>query len=138
MDIPKLTSRWCWRGVFTFYLVHRDGSVQRVVVPNEITADGLQHTVQLWAGEVTQEFDLLRVEDEAGTEYAEKTPAQEVLTAQLRQTVMFDHDEANFHIRRVQLYAGTVLVAETAVDIIKSDDQSLTVQRDDYLQEGAT
>jgi len=126
----KIQSRWGWRGVFEFFI--DDGEAIRY--HNEITPEGVQHVLNMMVGDEARAFDTITLENEAGTETASKTIIPEVLTGKLRSTVLFDHTEANFHIKRAQLWADTVKIAETPVDIQKTNSQSLTVVRSDTLE----
>lgn len=96
-----------------------------------ITADGIALTIGLWK----EAFDKIELLDITEAESTEKTPVNEEETGYLQETAFFPHDEANYHIEIVRLYAGTTLVAENSVDITKSSRQSLTVIRKDYLEE---
>ena len=95
-----------------------------------ITVDGIGHVVDFLAGE----FDSVEVLDAAEVETESKVPITEALTGRVRTTAFFDNTEANFAIAKVRLYAGLVLIAENAVDVTKTDRQSLTVVRKDHLE----
>lgn len=95
-----------------------------------ITAAGIAATVYLWAGE----WDKIELVDADGVVIDDKVPVLTEETGYLESTAYFANDEANGAIAEVYLYAGATKIAENAVDIIKTNRQSLTIVRRDYLE----
>ena len=120
-----------WKGTFEFYLWPQSFYH---LYPNAITEDGIQHVLNMMVGDENRPFDTIVISNEDGTETASKVIVPEVLSGRLRSTVMFDHTEGNCPIAEVQMWADTVLIAETEVNIVKTDKQSLTIVRTDKLE----
>lgn len=97
-----------------------------------ITSKGIELTINYWANQ----WDKIEILNNAGTESVEKVPVTQPEDGYLESIVFFGHNEGNFHIEKVRTYAGNILVAENAVDFIKTDRQSLTLVRKDHLVEG--
>lgn len=95
-----------------------------------IKTEGIELTVDFWEGQ----WDKIEVASEGDAETEDKIPVVENLSDRTRCTAFFDDTEANFQIVNVRMYVGAVLVAETAVNILKTNRQSLTVVRTDILE----
>jgi len=94
-----------------------------------IEATGIALTIDWWA----TQWDKIEVltDDELSSD--NKAPVTEEETGFLRSTAFFAYNEANFAIAKVKTYAGATLIAENAVDIVKTSRQSLTLIRRDNL-----
>lgn len=95
-----------------------------------ITAAGIAKVLELLAGVL----DKIEVLDASDVVIDDKVPVITEETGYIESTVYFAHDEANDAIAKIRTYAGAVQVAENTVDIIKTDRQSLTIVRRDYLE----
>ena len=95
-----------------------------------IKATGIAWTIAWWKTQVDK-VEVLTADESQKTH---KTPVTEAETSFLRSTAFFAYNEANFSIAKVRTYAGATLIAENAVDIVKTNRQSLTLIRRDLLQ----
>jgi len=97
-----------------------------------IEATGITLTLEYWKT-VWDKIEVLTA-DEA--QKIAKVPIVEVEPekGQLRSTAFFAYNEANWTTAKVRTYAGATLIAENAVDIVKTNRQSLTLIRRDLLQ----
>ena len=96
-----------------------------------ITNEAIVLTLEYWKT-VWDKIEVLTA-DEA--QKIAKVPIVEVEPEkrQLRSTAFFAYNEANFSIAKVRTYAGATLIAENVVNIVKTNRQSLTLIRKDFL-----
>ena len=94
-----------------------------------IKAAGIAWTIAWWKTQVDK-VEVLTADE---VSKIDKVPVTEAETGFLRSTAFFAYNEANFPIAKVRTYAGATLIAENAVDIVKTNRQSLTLIRKDFL-----
>ena len=94
-----------------------------------IKAACIAWTIAWWKTQVDK-VEVLTADESQKTH---KTPVTEAETGQLRATAFFAYNEANWTTAKVRTYAGATLIAENAVDIVKTNRQSLTLIRKDFL-----
>ncbi|NPV70286.1 MAG: hypothetical protein HPY55_06530 [Firmicutes bacterium] len=149
------SERWAWRGAFEITLWGPCGEIRRYRVANHITDAGIQLTQDLWAGTAAEGFKYIAVgtdptpaadgDTRLGAEVAgtRKQMSFESTFGELLGTVFYLDSEANVHIREIGLFGGAsatldpnsgILVARAIVDINKTDQESLTITRRDYLR----